>query len=222
MQLRHLEYLVALARERHFGRAAERCNVRQSTLSLGIKQLEDSLHMPIVVRNGRFVGLTPEGERVLKWARRVMHGHAELQQTWNRNQSELTGQLRLGMIPVSLPVAALLTGPLLKRHPGLTVTIRSLTSAEIQRGLDEFDLDAGLTYLDNEPLARVRRTLLYIERYFLVTPRDSVLGNRKTVPWAEARWHRIRSVCHIGPGTAGPRRASRIRSGGRAVTTARR
>jgi DNA-binding transcriptional LysR family regulator len=61
-----------------------------------------------------------------------------------------------------------------------------LTSIEIQRGLDDFSLDIGVTYLDNEPLARVRRLLLYTERYFLLTRRDGPFQGRPTVRWSEA------------------------------------
>src|ERR1700742_4593454 len=67
-----LEFLLALARERHFGRAAEACGVTQPTLSAGIKQLEDALGVLLVNRSGRFLGLTAEGERVLDWAKRIV------------------------------------------------------------------------------------------------------------------------------------------------------
>ena len=67
-----LEFFIALARERHFGRAAEACGVTQPTLSAGIKQLEDTLGVMLVQRGSRFQGLTPEGEHVLDWARRIV------------------------------------------------------------------------------------------------------------------------------------------------------
>src|SRR5262249_10833342 len=67
-----LEYLLALAREKHFGRAAETCAVSQPSLSLGLKQLEEMLGVMLVQRGSRFVGLTSEGERALEWARRIV------------------------------------------------------------------------------------------------------------------------------------------------------
>ena len=67
-----LEFIIALARERHFGRAAEACGVSQPTLSAGIKQLEEILGVLLVQRGSRFQGFTPEGERVLDWARRIV------------------------------------------------------------------------------------------------------------------------------------------------------
>jgi len=72
MDLRHLGYLAALARERHFGRAARSCGVSQPTLSSGIRRLETELGFPIVRRTHRYEGLTPEGERVLEWARQIL------------------------------------------------------------------------------------------------------------------------------------------------------
>ena len=66
--LRQMSYLVALAREKHFARAAEACHVTQSTLSAGLKALESQLDMRLVIRQPRFSGLTPEGERVVEWA----------------------------------------------------------------------------------------------------------------------------------------------------------
>ena len=67
-----LEMLLALAREQHFGRAAEACGITQPTLSAGLKQLEDTLGVLLVNRQSRFVGFTPEGQRVLDWARRIV------------------------------------------------------------------------------------------------------------------------------------------------------
>jgi DNA-binding transcriptional LysR family regulator len=184
--IRHLQYLTALARERHFGRAAQACNVTQPTLSAGLKQLEESLGVLIAERGQRYVGLTPEGERVLGWAQRVLAGYAGLNQELGEMRAGLVGHLRLGAIPVTLPIVALLTTPFALEHARTNVVVTSLTSIDIQRGLDEFTLDAGLTYLDNEPLARVRTLPLYREHYILLTPRDGPLGGRRSVSWAEA------------------------------------
>ncbi len=111
MIVRYLDYLVALARERHFARAAAACNVTQPTLSAGIKQLEEGLGVLIVERRQRFVGFTPEGERVLAWAQRALADYGGLTQELSELREGLTGQLRIGAIPVSLPALALLTAP---------------------------------------------------------------------------------------------------------------
>jgi DNA-binding transcriptional LysR family regulator len=186
MIIRHLQYLTALARERHFARAAAVCNVTQPTLSAGIKQLEESLGILIVERGQRFVGLTPEGDRVLAWAQRALADYASLQQELSEMREGLVGQLRIGVIPVTLPVVPLLTGPFAKRHERTGIQVVSLNSISIQRGLDEFSLDVGVTYLDNEPLARVRCLPLYRERYVLLTPREGPFRGRSAVTWSEA------------------------------------
>jgi DNA-binding transcriptional LysR family regulator len=187
MIVRPLEYIVALAKERHFARAASACNVTQPTLSAGIKQLEQSLGVLIVERRQRFVGLTPEGERVLAWAQRILADYRGLEQELTESREGLLlGRLRIGGIPVGLPALGLLTAQFAARHPRARFEIISQTSREIQRGLDEFDIDVGVTYLDNDPLARVRTTELYRERYVLITHGTEPLGRRESVTWREA------------------------------------
>jgi DNA-binding transcriptional LysR family regulator len=186
MIIRHLQYLTALARERHFARAAVVCNVTQSTLSAGIKQLEESLGVLIVERGQRFIGLTEEGERVLAWAQRVLVDFGGLQQELSEMREGMVGRLRIGAIPVTLPIIPLLTVPFAERHQRTDIVVTSQTSIEIQRRLDDFDLDIGVTYLDNEPLARVRILPLYRERYVLLTRPDSRFGDRPSVGWSEA------------------------------------
>ena len=185
MIIRHLQYLTALAKERHFARAAAVCNVTQPTLSAGIKQLEESLGVLLVERGQRYVGLTAEGERALAWAQRVLADYGGLRQELSEMGEGLLGRLRIGAIPVTLPIIALLTKPFAQRHPRVGMVVSSQTSIDIQRGLDDFSLDIGLTYLDNEPLARVRTLPLYQERYVLLT-REAALAGRKTASWAEA------------------------------------
>jgi DNA-binding transcriptional LysR family regulator len=184
MVIRHLQYLTALARERHFARAATVCNVTQPTLSAGIKQLEESLGVLIVERGQRFLGLTAEGERVLAWAQRVLVDYGGLQQELSEMREGLVGQLRIGAIPVTLPIVPLLTGLFAKRHERTDIQVISLNSISIQRGLDEFNLDVGVTYLDNEPLARVRCLPLYQERYVLLTQSDGPFRGRSVVTWS--------------------------------------
>jgi DNA-binding transcriptional LysR family regulator len=186
MILRHLEFLTALAREKHFARAAASCRVTQSTLSAGIKQMEESLGVLLVDRGQRFMGLTPEGEKALEWAKHVIADYEGLQQSLSETRRGLTGYLKIGAIPVTLPVISLLTTPFAKLHPHTHTVIRSLTSIEIQRGIDDLTLDIGMTYLDNEPLARVRRLQLYSEHYVFLTPKEPSVQDRNTIPWAEA------------------------------------
>ena len=186
MLLRNLGYLVGLAEERHFARAAKSCHVTQPTLSSGIKQLEEELGLLIVRRGQRFQGFTPEGERVLGWARRILSDCQSLEQEASALHAGLVGRLRLGAIPTTLPIVSALTSPFALKHPQVVITVLSLTSIDIQAGLDDFSLDAGLTYLDNEPLAHVRAIPLYRERYFLFTPAKGPLRGRRSVSWREA------------------------------------
>jgi DNA-binding transcriptional LysR family regulator len=186
MILRHLQYLTALAREQHFARAAAACNVTQPTLSAGIKQLEESLGVLLVERGQRYVGMTPEGARALQWAQRVLADHDGLRQELSQMREGLAGLLRIGAIPVALPAIALLTGPFCARHGRTKILVTSQTSADIQRGLDEFGLDVGLTYLDNEPLARVRSVPLYQERFLFLCRDTGAWAARERMAWAEA------------------------------------
>ncbi|CCB65935.1 MULTISPECIES: LysR family transcriptional regulator [unclassified Hyphomicrobium] len=186
MFVRQMSYLVALAREKHFTRAAEKCHVTQSTLSAGLKALERELDMRLVLRGPRFIGLTPEGERVVAWASQIISDYENLKQDVAGLREGLKGTLRLGVIPAAMPAVAKLTSPFCAQHPGITVDVFSMTSAEIQAGIDKFELDAGLTYLENEPLANVRKTPLYRERYFLVTHVDSPLAQTDAISWKEA------------------------------------
>ncbi|MGH7498214.1 MAG: LysR family transcriptional regulator [Gemmatimonadales bacterium] len=186
MLLKHLQYLTVLARERHFARAAAACNVTQPTLSAGIKQLEEQLGLLVVQRSQRFEGLTAEGECVLAWAQRITADAESLEQEASRLRQGLVGRLRLGVVPAALPAVPILASPLAHRHPGVTITVLSTSSADIQSGLDEFRLEAGLTYLDNEPPSHVRAIPLYREQYLLITPAGTELAGRSRVTWREA------------------------------------
>ncbi|MBN9598416.1 MAG: LysR family transcriptional regulator [Afipia sp.] len=180
-----LEFLLALAREEHFGRAAEACHVSQPTLSAAIKHLEDTFGMLLVNRGSRFQGFTPEGERVLVWARRIVGDARAMHEDIETLKHGLTGHLRIAAIPTALAMTAALTTPFRARHPGVKFTIISRTSIEILRMLENLEVDAGLTYLDNEPLGHVNRIPLYLEQYRLLTAADSPLGDRSSVTWAE-------------------------------------
>jgi DNA-binding transcriptional LysR family regulator len=181
-----LEFLLALAREKHFGRAAESCGVTQPTLSAGVKQLEDSLGVLLVNRGSRFLGFTQEGERVLDWARRIVGDtRAMRDEVRALKRGDLVGHLRIAVIPTALAMVSALTTPYRAKHPGVRFTILSRTSTETLRQLENLEVDAGITYLDNEPLGRVRTVPLYSEAYCLLIAAESPLGDREQVTWAE-------------------------------------
>ncbi|AEM85368.1 LysR family transcriptional regulator [Streptomyces violaceusniger] len=196
MQLRQLEYLVALARERHFVRAAAACYVSQPSLSAAIRRLEHELGVPIVRRGRRYEGLTPEGEVVLAWAHRILAERDGLRQELSALGDGLTGTLRLGVIPTAMPAASLLTSPFCESHPRARASIESLSSVDITHGLAEFELDAAMTYLDDDSLGGLRRLPLYEERYVLLTPVDGLLATAATARWAQAA---DLPLCLLGP-----------------------
>ena len=180
-----LEYLLALARERNFGRAAEQCGVTQPTFSAGIKQLEDTLGVMLVQRTSRFLGFTSEGERVLDWARGIVADTRAMRQEMQTLKKGLSGHLKIAAIPTALAMVSTLTTPFRAKHPNVKFTVLSRTSTEVLSMLENLEVDAGLTYIDNEPLGRMRAVPLYLEQYRLLTSESSPLGDRDKVTWAE-------------------------------------
>lgn len=180
-----LEFLLALAREKHFGRAAETCGVTQPTLSAGVKQIEEQMGVLLVKRGSRFQGFTPEGERVLDWARRIVGDTRAMREDINALRHGLTGRLRIAAIPTALAMVAAITTPYRERHPNVQFTILSRNSLEILELLENLEIDAGITYIENEPIGRVNIVPLYQEHYRLLTSADAPLGDRDSVTWAE-------------------------------------
>lgn len=180
-----LEYLLALAREQNFSKAAEQCGVTQPTFSAGIKQLEDTLGVMLVQRTSRFIGFTTEGEHVLDWARGIVADARAMRQDLDALKKGLTGRLRIAAVPTALAMVSALTTPFRARHPNVTFTILSRTSIEILSMVENLEVDAGMTYVDNEPLGRMRTVPLYLEQYRLLTSGNSPLGDRDQVTWAE-------------------------------------
>jgi DNA-binding transcriptional LysR family regulator len=180
-----LEFLIALARERNFGKAAEQCGVSQPTFSAGIKQLEATLGVLLVQRTSHFIGFTAEGERVLGWARGIVADSRAMRQELRALKHGLVGRLKVAAIPTALAMVSELTTPYRARHPNVTFAILSRTSIEILSMLDNLEVDAGVTYIDNEPLGHKRSVPLYFEQYRLLTSETSPLGDRQSVTWAE-------------------------------------
>lgn len=180
-----LEFFIALAKEEHFGRAAEQLGITQPTLSAAIKQLEEQLGVMLVKRGSRFQGLTQEGEQVLVWARRITGDARTMREEMRAARHGLAGHIRIAAVPTALAMVPRLTTPFREKHPGVTFSILSRTSIEVLSMLGNFDVDAGITYLDNEPLGRVTSVPLYSERYQLITAAGNPHSEQKTVTWAE-------------------------------------
>jgi DNA-binding transcriptional LysR family regulator len=180
-----LTYLIALSREEHFGRAAESCGVTQPTLSAGVKQLEEMLGVMLVRRGSRFMGFTPEGERVLTWARRIVADSRAMRQEVDTLKRGLAGHITLAVIPTALPMVCALTAPFQERYPQVRFSIFSHPSSVVLKLLENLEIDAGLTYLDNEPLGRVSTQPIYLERYCLITANEAHFAGKERLTWAE-------------------------------------
>ncbi|MCX7165905.1 MAG: LysR family transcriptional regulator [Rhodocyclales bacterium] len=179
-------YLIALAREKHFGRAAAACNVSPSTLSAAIRDLETELGVAVVERGKQFAGLTPEGRSVVEYAQRMAASAEGLKQELASLRDGLTGRLRLGVIPTALTVVASLTASFARRHSLVTAEVLSLATDEILARLRRFELDAGVVYVESAQAAGFSVVPVWRERHVLLTGADGRFAGRETVSWAEA------------------------------------
>ena len=206
--LASLRYLVALHEHRHFGRAAAACHITQPALSNALRALESEFGVTIVQRGRSFVGFTPEGERVLASARTMLRERELLAQDLSSQSDAPHGTLVIGAVPSAMPVAARFAALLQRRHPGIVPTLRSLSSTDIELGLDELTVDVALGYTDrggmgaHPPPRRGERRVLaqYTERYYLVSraPRARAAGLKivEPMPWREAA---RRPLCLLTP-----------------------
>ena len=176
---------MALAREQHFGRAADACGVTQPTLSAGVKQIEESMGVLLVNRGSRFRGFTPEGERVLDWARRIVGDARSMRQEIQALKHGLSGRIRFAAMPTALTLVASLTTPFRARYPDVRFRVVSCTSVDVLGLLENLEVDAGLTYIENEPIGHVRTIPLFNESYRLLTSPEGMFGDREQVTWSE-------------------------------------
>ena len=186
MLFRQLQYLTALAKEEHFGRAAARCNVSQPSLSTAVKQLELTFGVPIVLRGRRFLGFTNEGQRIIKWAERIISQRDAMLVELSGMRENFEGQLRLGAMPNSSPVLPLFSKLLAEKHPGVEVDIQFLGIDETKLGLRNFSLDVGITYLQQEELRDLVSMPIYDERLSLLVPDTKEYRNLSSITWEDA------------------------------------
>jgi DNA-binding transcriptional LysR family regulator len=184
---RQLEYFVAVARERHFARAAEACYVSQPALSASIAKLERELGVTLVSRGHSFEGLTPEGERLVVWARRILAEREALKTEVVAVRSGITGTLRLGAEPTASTTLALPVAAFCAAHPLAKVHVESrLSATELCRLLREFDLDVAIANFGPEDSATLEVVPLYDERYILVASDDRLLPRNQVMTWTDA------------------------------------
>lgn len=171
MLFRQLEYFVAVAQERHFARAAEKCYVSQPALSSAIAKLERELNVTLINRGHSFEGLTREGERLVVWAKRILAEHAAFKAEVDAVRSGITGTLRLGTVPTA----------------STTVQVCSrLAATELYRRLREFELDAVIVHPETQDSDDVDLVPLYEEQYVLLSPADMLPPGTSTLVWRDA------------------------------------
>jgi len=184
---RQLEYFVAVAQERHFARAAEKCYVSQPALSAAIAKLERELNVTLINRGHSFEGLTPEGERLVVWAKRILAEHDAFKAEVHAVRSGITGTLRLGTVPTASTTASLVLSAFCSAHPLVKVQIRSrLAATELYRQLREFELDAAIVHAALEDTRDVDLVPLYAEHYVLLAPTDMLPAGASTLSWPDA------------------------------------
>jgi len=184
--LRDMELIAALARHKHFARAADECGISQPAFSARIRNLETALGVPVVKRGNRFLGFTPEGEIVLKWARRMILDADGMRQEVQAAKGALIGRLSIGSVPTALTYAARVPAQVHLAHPGLAINLLSMSSTDILRGIEDFTLDAGVTYLDDKGVNGLKTIPLYDEHYVLMVPPALAPRKTGTATWKEA------------------------------------
>lgn len=186
IDLRDMQLLTALAHHRHFARAAEESGISQPAFSARIRKMEQALGTQIVRRGNKFIGFTAEGDVTLQWARRMLRSADAMSQDLQALRGALRGGLTLGVVPTALSHVAHLPAQLHAAHPGLTLRIVSATSTAILRGLEDYTMDAGVTYTGNDLPAGLQLTPLYDERYVLLCPVALAPRPSGTATWSEA------------------------------------
>ena len=190
--LASLRYLAALDEHKHFGRAALACHITQPALSNALRALEAEFGCAIVIRGRSFGGFTSEGERVLLSGQRMLHERQLLQQDLSSAAGRPQGSLLIGSVPTAIPIAARFAATLQARHPGIAPVVRSMSSAELENGLESLSLDMGLGYTDRlaRYSPRLRHIPQYSEQYFLVRKASEQPSNAMKIgtgmTWAEA------------------------------------
>jgi DNA-binding transcriptional LysR family regulator len=184
---RQLEYFVAVARERHFARAAESCYVSQPALSASIAKLERELNVTLINRGHNYEGLTPEGERLVVWAKRILAEQEAFKAEVAAVQSGITGTLRLGTEPTASTTLALPVAAFCAAHPLAKVQVQSRSSTtELHRQLREFELDAAIAHFAPDDREFLQVVPLYEERYMVLASGDQLMPQAHTMTWKEA------------------------------------
>lgn len=206
MLMRQLEYLLAVAREEHFLRAAQSCGVSQPALSEGIRKLEKELNVPLIRRGNKFEGLTPEGLEVTTWARRILADRDAMNDELAAMRGGVSGQLRIGSIPTASIAVSLLNASFCREHPQARVQVVSdMNNDEVLARLAAYEIDAGIAYIQDPLPERFSVTPLYLERHVLLVGEDQQVG--ASVSWSQAA---SLPLCLLAPHLQGRQRIDAV------------
>jgi DNA-binding transcriptional LysR family regulator len=190
--LASMRYLVALNEHKHFGRAAQACHITQPALSNALRALESEFGVVIVKRARVYVGLTHEGERVLATAQRMLRDNEVLLQELRSEEGDPRGRLRMAAVPTAIPMLSRFAALLQQRHPGIVPAVLSMSSQELETGLESLSVDLALGYTERMhlPGIKLRAWPQSVEHYFLLRrakkPSADQLRIGKPMAWAEA------------------------------------
>lgn len=191
IKIRDLEYLDAIEKYRHFGKAAEACHVSQPTLSGQIMKLEEQLGVSLIERHPRNIMLTPAGEQLLGKARRVLMAARELEMTAKTLGDPLAGEFHLGLIPTLAPYLLPLIMPqLIRKLPDLQMFLHEQKTADLLKLLDDGTLDAlVLPWLDD--MRAFQAYDLFEEKFVLAVSAKHELADRKRVKLDYLEGHKV-------------------------------
>ena len=181
MTLQQLEYILAVERYRHFGRAAEACNVTQPTLSAMIGKLEEELNAKLFDRNRQPICPTPVGEQVLRQAKEVLSQADSIKDIVEEEKHSLNGTFRVGILPTIAPYLLPRFFPqLMKKYPTLDIRVREMKTYQIKEALLQGDIDAGIL-AQIEDLEEYDQTHLFYEKYEGYVSREDALFQKETL-----------------------------------------
>ena len=187
MTLTELRYVVAVARERHFGRAAEACFVSQPTLSVAVKKLEAELDVKLFERGGNDIGVTPLGEAIVRQAQAVLEQAAAIKEMAQRGKSPLLGPLKLGIIytigPYLLPI---LVPHAIRMSPQMPLMLQENFTVKLLEMLRTGELDCAIM-AEPFPDAGLAVAALYDEPFMVVVPKTHELARRKAISSQELK-----------------------------------
>jgi len=181
MTLTELKYIVAVARERHFGKAADACHVSQPTLSVAIKKLEEELDVKLFERSANEVSATPLGEEIIRHAQLVLEQAAEIKEIAKRGKDPLAGALRLGVIytigPYLLPD---LMRQIMKKTPQMPLMLQENFTVKLMEMLRAGEIDCAIL-AEPFPDAGLATAALYDEPFMAALPVKHLLAHKKSI-----------------------------------------